>query len=88
MKIGRKKLTAAAILGLFTAGLLWAGPAFAQDAGNLLKEAVELKQRGKVEAANAKAKEALAANPGSDEAYEIVRSTDARIFLDVTGDDV
>ena len=51
MKNGRNKRNAVAVLGLLTAGLLttglWAETASAQDAGNLLKDAVELKRRGK-----------------------------------------
>jgi len=87
MKIGRNKRTAVAVLGLLTAGLfttgLWTETAFAQDAGNLLKDAVELKRRGKDAEANDKARAALAANPSSDEAYDIVRTTDVHVFLDL-----
>ena len=83
MKIGRNKRTAAAVLGLMTAGLLWMGPAHAQDSGSLLKDAVELSRRGKAAEANKKARAALAANPSSEEAYEIVQSTDAQIFLEM-----
>jgi len=55
----------------------------ADDLGQLLKDGVELMQRGKAEEANAKFREVLAADPSNDDAYNLVKSTDFKVFLEM-----
>ena len=55
----------------------------ADDLGQLLKDGVELMQRGKADEANAKFREVLAASPSNEDAYNLVKSTDFTIFLEM-----
>lgn len=76
---GIKLLCAAAFLAALHGG------AIAQDAGveQAFKEGVDLLKRGQLEQANAKFRSVLAANPSSDDAYSLVRSTDGKVFLEM-----
>ncbi len=57
--------------------------AVAGEMEDLLKDGVELLKRGKTEDANAKFRAVLAADPSSDDAYNLVKSTDFRVFLEM-----
>ena len=66
MKLGRSKRVPVAVIGLLVAGFLWVSPAMGQDRGALgrtLDEAYDLQRRGQSKAANAKARQVLAADP-------------------------
>ncbi len=79
----KRSLTTAAFVA--SAGFL-VSSAFGQsadDMGQLLKDGVELMQRGKAAEANAKFREVLAANPSNEDAYNLVKSTDFQVFLEM-----
>ena len=57
--------------------------AIAGEMEDLLKDGVELLKRGRVDEANAKFRAVLAADPSSQDAYNLVRSTDFKVFLEM-----
>jgi HEAT repeat protein len=74
LRTGVRLLSAAAFLAV-------SGLAVAQDAAQTLKEGIDLLERGRTAEANAKFRAVLAADPSSDEAYALVKSTSAKQIL-------
>ncbi len=68
-------------LGLVVALSALALPAAAQDAGDLFREGVDLLQRGRDGEALVAFKKALAAEPTNEEAFELFRSVDHDVWL-------
>ncbi len=83
LRFMKRSLTTAALV--VSAGFLvsTAFAASADDMQKLLKEGVELLQRGRADEANAKFRAVLAADPSSEDAYNLVKSTDHRLFLEM-----
>lgn len=80
MRTGVRVLCAAAFLAA------WNGAALAQDAPALagqLKEGIDLLRSGKAAEANEKFRAVLAADPSSEVAYDLVRTTSSEVFLDM-----
>jgi CheY-like chemotaxis protein len=85
VRTGVRLLGVAAFLAAFH-GAVAGGVAFAQDAGGLaqqLKDGIDLLQRGRTAEANAKFRAVLAADPSSEDAYQLVQSTSARQILEM-----
>jgi CheY-like chemotaxis protein len=57
--------------------------AWADAAGDALKEGIALLKQGKTKEANEKFRSVLAANPSDQEAYALVKETDYRVFLEM-----
>lgn len=69
-------------LSLFaTLALVTSGTVFAQDADTKFREGLDLLKRGQDEAALESFREALAADPDQEAAYELWQSTDAELWL-------
>lgn len=82
MKIGKSTGVRVLCVAAFLAA--WQGAALAQDASGLgaqLKEGIDLLKRGRDAEANEKFRAVLAADPSSEVAYELVRSTSGDVFV-------
>lgn len=80
LRFMKRSLATAALVA--SAGFL-VTPASAAELEDLLKDGVELLKRGQTEEANAKFRAVLAADPSSDDAYNLVKSTDFKVFLEM-----
>jgi HEAT repeat protein len=78
VRTGVRLLGVAALVAAFHAPA-----AFAQDAGAALKEGIDLLERGRLEEANKKFREVLAADPSSEEAYALIHGTSGRQILEM-----
>jgi CheY-like chemotaxis protein len=83
MQLGRLTRGKATALCLVAAGFAFSGTAQAADLGKTLEEGVSLLKRGKNADAAKKFREVLAADPSNDDAYNLVRSTDVKVFLEM-----
>lgn len=73
----------AMVLCLLALGFVLDGTAQAQDMAGDLKQGIELLRRGRTQEANSKFRAVLAADPGSDDAYQLVKETEHKILLDM-----
>jgi len=77
-----RKLGLLLVLSSF-APALYAAPSFAQDAGALFDQGVDLLSRGRDEEALQAFKKVLAADPSHEEAWEMFRRTEHQVWLDI-----
>ncbi len=83
MTIGSTRRTALRLTA--TAAVVFGGIAFAgtQEASQMLKEGVDLLMQGKTQEANAKFRAVLASDPSDQDAYQLVKETDYKVFLEM-----
>src|SRR5262245_6143798 len=85
MRTGSVSRACKALTLVTTAVVVFGGGALAlaQDAASTLKECIALLKQGKTKEADEKFRAVLAADPSSQDAYSLVKSTDYQVFLEM-----